>query len=38
MNTQKGHQMSGLTIAGMALAVTGILVVIWGMNLHLSIC
>ena len=34
MNTQKGHQMSGLTIAGMALAVTGILVVIWGMNLH----
>ncbi len=26
--------MSGLTIAGMALAVTGILVVIWGMNLY----
>ena len=34
MNTEKGNQMSGLTIAGMALAVTGILVVIWGMNLY----
>ena len=34
MNKEKGNQMSGLTIAGMALAVTGILVVIWGMNLY----
>ena len=34
MNTQKGNHMSGLTIAGMALAVTGILVVIWGMTLQ----
>ena len=34
MNTPKGNQMSGLTIAGMALAVTGILVVIWGMTLQ----
>ncbi len=34
MNTQKGNHMSGFTIAGMALAVTGILVVIWGMTLQ----
>lgn len=34
MNTEKGNQMSGFTIAGMALAVTGILVVIWGMTLQ----
>ncbi len=34
MDTKKGKQMNGLTIAGMALALTGILVVIWGMTLH----